>query len=249
MTAGARQGPVRIAIHGTGRMGRSIFEAADERKSLEIAALVGPDQPVWLSRPELTAAWSPDLDSMAAKPDLLIDFTLPDGTRTAAEWCGRHDVPLLSGVTGLDDPIIQALRHTSGTVPVLWSPNLSIGVNLLAELARRAAGVVGREVPVEIEDVHHQWKKDAPSGTALMLGSVIAGRRGGDDSAIAYDSIREGEIIGVHRVSFRLPGESFELVHRAGDRGIYARGALDAGLWLVDQAPGFYSAADWLADR
>lgn len=249
MAADASRNSTRIAIHGTGRMGRSIFEAAGGRDDLEIVALVGPDRPDWTTGNGGSAPWSDNLDGMPAEPDLLIDFTLPEGTRTAAEWCARNRVPLLSGVTGLGGQIMQALRRSADTVPVLWSPNLSLGVNLLAELAGRAAAVVDRDVPVSIEDIHHQWKKDAPSGTALMLGSVIAGRREGDDSAIAYDSIREGEIIGEHRVRFHLPGESFELVHRADDRGIYARGALDAGLWLTGQPPGFYSAADWLAQR
>jgi len=132
-------------------------------------------------------------------------------------------------------------------VPVLWSPNLSLGVNLLADLAGRAASVLDQTCPVAIEDIHHQWKKDAPSGTALMIGERIAQERSGDDSAIDYSSVREGEVIGEHRVTFKMAGEEFDLVHRAHDRNIYARGALDAGAWLTSQPPGFYSARDWLS--
>jgi 4-hydroxy-tetrahydrodipicolinate reductase len=131
--------------------------------------------------------------------------------------------------------------------PVLWSPNLSLGVNLLADLAARAAVVLDPATPVLIEDIHHQWKKDAPSGTALMLGATIAEQRGGDVSAIEYRSRREGDVVGEHTVRFRLAGEEFDLAHHAHDRSIYARGALDAGRWLLRQAPGFYSARDWLA--
>jgi 4-hydroxy-tetrahydrodipicolinate reductase len=134
-------------------------------------------------------------------------------------------------------------------VPVLWSPNLSLGVNLLADLAARAASVLDNDAPVTIEDIHHQWKKDAPSGTALMLGARIAEQREGDDSSIRYESVREGEVIGVHSIRFELQGEEFDLVHRAHDRSIYALGALRAGLWLVSREPGLYTARDWLAAR
>jgi len=132
---------------------------------------------------------------------------------------------------------------------VLWSPNLSLGVNLVADLAARAAALLGADIPVTIEDIHHQWKKDAPSGTALMLGKRIAAARGGDDGRIEFSSVREGEYIGEHTVTFVLAGEEFSLVHKAHDRAIFALGALDAGAWLITRPPGLYSAADWLSGR
>jgi 4-hydroxy-tetrahydrodipicolinate reductase len=189
----------------------------------------------------------PSLQLLAAEPDFLIDFTLPEGTRAAAAWCAENGVPLVSGVTGLDERARDGLDAAATRTPVLWSPNLSLGVNLLAELAGRAGVVLDDDVPVAIDDIHHQWKKDAPSGTALMLGQRISAGRGGDDSGIAYSSIREGEVIGVHTVTFTLDGEEFELVHRAHDRRIYALGAIRAGQWLMQQPPGLYSAADWLS--
>jgi len=230
-------------------MGRSVFEAAAVRADVEVAGLVGPNRPDWEGADATAAPWFAQLDQLRLKPDLLIDFTLPVGTAAAAAWCGSNGVPLVSGVTGLDADARGEVQRAAASVPVLWSPNLSVGVNLLADLVRRAADVVGREAPVSIDDIHHQWKKDAPSGTALMLGAAIAGRRGGDDRGITYHSTREGEIIGEHRVRFALDGEEIELAHRAADRGIFARGALEAGLWLVRQPAGFYSAADWLAGR
>lgn len=245
MAPGAPKKPLRIVIHGTGRMGRSLCDAAAERDGLRIDALVGPVRPDWELPP--ATAWAPTLDELGELPGLVIDFTLPDGTRAAAEWCTRQGVPLLSGVTGLPAATLELLRRCGESVPVLWSPNLSLGVNLLADLAARAAAVLDPGAPVWIEDLHHRWKQDAPSGTALMLGAVIAARRGGDDSGIQYHSRREGEAIGEHLVRFTLAGEEIEMRHRAGDRGIYARGALEAGLWLAGQAPGLYSAADWLA--
>jgi len=210
---------IRIVIHGTGRMAAAIA----------VAAVTFAELPL--------------------RPDLLIDFTLPEGTRTAATWCAGKKVPFLSGVTGLRPDIVEVLHSTALCVPVLWSPNLSLGINLLADLAGRAAAIVDQASPVIIEDIHHQWKKDAPSGTALMLGARIAEQRNGDDSAIDYQSVREGEIIGVHTVTFKMNGEEFDLVHRAHDRSIYALGALDAGAWLTGQAPGLYSARDWLSGQ
>jgi 4-hydroxy-tetrahydrodipicolinate reductase len=234
-------------------MARALVAAAAGAADITVAALVGPQPPDW----ETTAAWFKDLRDLAAAPvpppgllpDLLIDFTLPDGTRAAAQWCGERAVPQLSGVTGLPAETVEALRDTARSAPVLWSPNLSLGINLLADLAARAAAVLDPSTPVLIEDIHHQWKKDAPSGTALMLGGTIAAQRGGDASAIEYRSLREGEVVGEHTVRFRLAGEEFGLAHRAHDRSIYASGALDAGRWLLRQAPGFYSARDWLAGR
>ncbi len=177
----------------------------------------------------------------------MIDFTLPEGTRIAADWCAENRVALVSGVTGLPADVLDALESAAAHVPVLWSPNLSLGVNLLADLTARAAAVLDRQTPVIVEDIHHQWKKDAPSGTALMLGERIGTERGGDAGAIEYRSVREGEVIGEHTVTFKLAGEEFDLVHRAHDRSIYASGALDAGAWLIQQPAGLYSAADWLS--
>lgn len=247
MAPAAHKSPARILLHGTGRMARALAQAAAEGGHFEVQALVGPRPPDWKTQ----APWFAGLNELPARPlpQLLIDFTLPDGTLAAAHWCAEREVPLLSGVTGLPRETMEALRRTALRAPVLWSPNLSLGVNLLADLAARAAAVLDPGTPVTIEDIHHQWKKDAPSGTALMLGAAIAAERGGDDGAIEYRSRREGEVIGEHTVTFRLAGESFDLAHRAADRGIFARGALGAGLWLLRQAPGFYSARDWLAGR
>jgi 4-hydroxy-tetrahydrodipicolinate reductase len=233
---------MRIAIHGTGRMAAAIVSAAAGRHDVTIIGLDGPKEPEW----ETTVPWCPTLSGLNEKPDLLIDFTLPEGTRTAAAWCAENSVALVSGVTGLPSDVTEALESAAVHVPVLWSPNLSLGVNLLADLTARAAAVLDDQTPVTVEDIHHQWKKDAPSGTALMLGERIGRERSGD-SAVEYRSVREGEVIGEHTVTFKLAGEEFDLVHRAHDRSIYASGALDAGSWLIQQPAGMYSAADWLS--
>jgi len=236
---------LKAAIHGTGRMAAAIATVTECTSDLSIIALAGPLAPAW----ETAIPWYRSLADLTTRPDLLIDFTLPEGTRTAAAWSAANQVPLLSGVTGLSDEILTDLKATASLVPVLWSPNLSLGVNLLADLAARASAVLNERAPVMIKDVHHQWKKDAPSGTALMLGAGIAGQRDGDHERIEYESVREGEVIGEHTVTFKLAGEEFDLVHRAHGRSIYAQGALNAGAWLAGQPPGLYSAADWLRAR
>lgn len=234
---------LRVAVHGTGRMARAITEAAATQSGVELIALVGPRAPDW----DTEIPWRSSLQDLPARPDLLIDFTLPAGTRAAAEWCARRQVALVSGVTGLSAEVREALAAAAASVAVLWSPNLSLGANLLTDLAARAAAVLDPRTPVLIEDIHHQWKKDAPSGTALMLGSVIAAKRDGEAAGVEYRSLREGEVIGEHTVRFDMEGETLELVHRAGERSIFARGALAAGRWLARQPAGLYTARDWLA--
>lgn len=224
-------------------MAAAIATAADSLADVDIVAFVGPNEADWDSG----TTWFSSLSELSKRPDFLIDFTLPEGTRTAAAWCAENGVPMVSGVTGLPDDIAAALETAGANIPVLWSPNLSLGVNLLADLAQRAASILGSGVPVHIDDVHHQWKKDAPSGTALMLGERVAEGRGGDASGIDFSSVREGEVVGVHTVTFRLNGEEFDLVHRAHDRSIYAFGAIQAGRWLLGKTPGLYTARDWLA--
>jgi len=236
---------IEIVIHGAGRMAAAIAHAASSRDDLYIAATVGPDSPDW----ESPVPHFLSLQALPSLPVLLIDFTLPQGTLAAAQWCADHDVALLSGVTGLQEEATAALHGAAQRVPVLWSPNLSLGINLLAELARQAAAVLDPNTSVAIEDIHHQWKQDAPSGTALMLGEVINSQRGDEPGRLEYSSIREGEVVGVHTITFQMAGEEIDLVHRAHDRKIYALGALAAGKWLISQQAGLYSAADWLAGR
>jgi 4-hydroxy-tetrahydrodipicolinate reductase len=233
---------IRIVIHGAGRMGEAIATVAGDRPDIEVTAIVSIEAPSWTS----DIPYFSTLAKLPAKPDLLIDFTLPAGTAAAAEWCAENGIALLSGVTGLGGQELEALQGVAVRAPVLWSPNLSIGVNLLADLAGRASAVLDAATPVSVEDIHHQWKKDAPSGTALMLGEAVTRSRGGDPQDIEYSSVREGEHVGIHTVTFRLSGEEVSLIHHAHDRSIYARGALAGGLWLVNQPPGLYTAADWL---
>ncbi len=250
---------IHTLIHGAGRMAGRVLAKLPEMKNYRLVGLVSRTQP----DTDLTATWYASLEDFDATADLLIDFTLPGGTQAAAEWCARHGVALLSGTTGLSDEDIDALKSTAASVPVLWAPNLSHGIALMAALVRQAATALGAAANITITDKHHQHKVDAPSGTALALAAAVMEGRSerledlleprrlenlpqGGDGELVFASVREGEIVGEHTVRFELPDEVIEISHQALDRDVFAKGALQAGDWLVQQQPGYYSTGDWL---
>ena len=235
---------IEVVLHGAGRMSSAVAQAAAQDPDVAIIAVVSPQAPGWGEG----LACHASLDRLQSRPDVLIDFSLPDGTAAAASWCAEAGVALLSGVTGLPAETHTLLENAASRVPVLWSPNLSLGVNLLARLCGAAAAALGPETLVRIEDLHHQWKKDAPSGTALMLGSAVESGFKKYAGKIQFSSRREGEAVGRHEVTFSWPGETVTLSHEAHDRDIFARGALQAAHWLAAQPSGLYTAADWLAN-
>ena len=236
-------------------MAQCLADLAPEYPDLSIVAQVSrsrPDSGRFACRyfDSLEAASS----ELEGEIDLLVDFSLPDGTLAAARWCAEGGIALLSGVTGLPDQIHSALDETSRFAPVLWASNLSPGINLLASLLDEVAGRIDGETKVTISEVHHAGKKDAPSGTALELARHIRPLPGGADhrrrpenfTDIVFESRREGEVAGDHSVLVEMPDESFTFSHHAENRRLFARGAIEAGLWLARQAPGRYSAADWI---
>jgi len=237
---------IRIAINGAGRMARAIVEAAAGRSGVSFLALVSPYAPAdggdWAEGIPIVGS----LDQLEQKPSVLIDFSLPEGTLAAGEYCADAGVPLLSGVTGLPASTLEAFSQVAEHAPVLWSANMSVGVNLLAELCRIAAERLEPDTPVMIDDLHHAAKLDAPSGTALMLGRVIEAARMPAAPRVTYHSVREGAHVGAHEVRFEMAGERIVLGHTADDRAIFARGALAAAIWLSSQPPGRYTASDWL---
>lgn len=249
----------RTLLHGAGRMARGVLAQMQNSENYELIGLVSRTRP----GDELATDWFGSLIDVKTPVDLLIDFTLPGGTRVAADWCAHNSVALLSGTTGLHDEDIDALNNAALKVPVLWAPNLSHGVALMAALVRQAANALGVHANITITDIHHKHKVDAPSGTALALAeAVMEGRSerledmlepgrlenlaGGDDGELAFSSVREGEVIGEHTVSFALADEVIEITHKALEREVFAKGALKAGEWLVLQKPGYYSTQDWL---
>jgi len=241
-----------IILHGAGRMAQRVLARLPEFENYELAGVVSIIPPDDVQ----SIAWFASLEELDTTADLLIDFTLPGGTRDAAQWCAQNGVAMLSGTTGLTDEDITALKNAALKVPVLWAPNLSHGVALMSALVRRAAGALGMQANIEVTDIHHVHKVDAPSGTALALAAAVKKGQSelsrlekpadNDDDNLVFNSVREGEIIGEHTVSFTLPDEVMEITHKALDRDVFANGALKAGEWLLAQAPGYYSTSDWL---
>jgi 4-hydroxy-tetrahydrodipicolinate reductase len=247
----------RVVLVGTGLMGQRVAELLERHAEASLMAMVSRNRPDWAG----DTPWFDQLDELEDSPELVIDFSLPGGTRSAADWCRANLVPLVSGTTGLGETERRALRKVAELAPVLWAPNLSKGFNLLLRAVVETAVSLPHDTPVEILDVHHVHKKDAPSGTSLLLAHGIVTARGDSpEHAISTGmepaepspgmvhcvSRREGEVIGDHCVTFFGRDERIELGHYAQERGIYAAGAIDAGLWLLEQPAGLYSAADWL---
>ena len=243
----------RVLVHGAGRMARRVLAQLPCYENFELLGLVSRTRP----DDDIGTDWFSSLEDVNFSVDLLIDFTLPGGTRVAAEWCSVRNVALLSGTTGLTEDDVRALENAALNVPVLWASNLSHGVALMTALVRQAANTLDVAASVSISDIHHQHKKDAPSGTALSLAAAVMEGRperlarwsNTDSSEPSFSSVREGEVVGEHTVSFELPDEVIEITHRALDRDVFAKGALKAGEWLVGQAPGYYSTCDWLGLR
>jgi 4-hydroxy-tetrahydrodipicolinate reductase len=195
--------------------------------------------------------------------DVLIDFTSPEGAMAHARWCMENGVALVTGTTGLEESHQAAVDAASERVAVVQSPNMSVGVNLLFDLARRATGMLGEGADIEIVETHHRYKMDAPSGTAIRLGEVIAevrettleqsgnyGREGmigpRPPGEIGMMTLRGGDVVGEHTATFFLEGERVEITHRATDRAIFARGAVRAAVWVAGRDPGAYAMADVL---
>lgn len=191
--------------------------------------------------------------------DVIVDFSAPDALPSSLERATRSATPILIGTTGLDDLASRRIADASRNVAVLRAANTSLGVALLAELVERAAGVLGPEWDIEILEMHHRHKRDAPSGTALMLGEAAASGRGGalrkEDSrsgrnlqrevgAIGFAALRGGSVVGDHDVIFAGQDERLILSHKVDDRMVFARGALSAARFLHKREPGLYSMRD-----
>ena len=198
--------------------------------------------------------------------DVLIDFTQPESTLAVLEHCRKHKKRMIIGTTGIDDAGRQRIADAARDMAIVHAPNMSVGVNLCFRLLETAARILGDEVDVEIIEAHHRYKADAPSGTALKMGEVVAqalgrdlkewgvyGRRGisGERArkVIGFSSIRAGDIVGDHTVLFAGGGERVEITHRAESRATFAHGALRAARWLMGRKTGLYDMQDVLGLR
>jgi len=261
---------MRLVIAGAGgRMGRTLIKAIADTKGLVVAGaledarspLVGQDSGVLAGLPANGVVLTTDAKTLLANADGIIDFTVPKAcTVLAALTAGKVHIV---GTTGHSADEDAAIRNSAKTAVVVKSGNFSMGVNLLAALTKRVAKTLDDDFDIEIFEMHHNKKIDAPSGTALMFGRAAAAGRGidlaqhsargrdGETGArnrgdIGFASLRGGSVVGEHSVIFAGPAERVELVHRAEDRMIFARGALKAALWARGQKPGLYTMADVL---
>lgn len=255
---------VRAALIGvTGRMGEALLRAAPAFPRLSITAAVASPTSLSLGRDAgevagvgcLHVPISSDLPRALAEADVAIDFSSAAATRTNLAACRAARKPLLIGTTGFAAELDGAFAAAARDIPLLVAANTSLGVTLLLELVRIAARALPPAFDINILDTHHRSKQDAPSGTALALGAAAReARQAARDGAhregdVGFASVRAGDIVGEHTVLFAGPGEALSLTHRATDRGIFARGALAAALWLQSRPPGRYTMRDLLGQK
>lgn len=232
------EAPVRLLIHGgNGRMGQALQRLCREESGCVVVGAVSRN--VGSRAVEGVPQFASSELPAAPAFDVAVDFSLPEGFDTILALCVARGKPLVSGTTGLSDAQTTALDAASSTIPIAWASNFSLGVAVLHALVERAAGALpGWDC--DVIESHHVRKLDTPSGTALTLGAAAAAR----GAAPRYASLRAGDIVGEHLVQFTTVGERIELVHRATNRDIFARGALHAARAICRRAPGRYRVAD-----
>jgi 4-hydroxy-tetrahydrodipicolinate reductase len=263
---------LKIAVAGaSGRMGRMLIEAIAEAPdmvlvgALDVATSpnVGTDAGAFSGR-LAGVAIDADLATGLAVARFLIDFTRPEGTLKHLDYCAEHGIKMVIGTTGFDEAGKAAIRAAAEKTAIVFAPNMSVGVNVTLKLLEMAARSLSEGYDIEIVEAHHRHKVDAPSGTALKMGEVIAdalgrtledcavyGREGvtgeRDPSTIGFATIRGGDIVGDHTVLFAGTGERIEISHKSSSRVTYAHGALRAARFLADKTSGLYDMRDVLA--
>jgi 4-hydroxy-tetrahydrodipicolinate reductase len=268
----AENSDMRLVIAGAGgRMGRTLIHAIAATQGVTLAgaveaagsAVIGRDAGELAGLGASGIKVSGDVAPLLKDADGLIEFTVPAASLALAELSAAAGVTHIMGTTGHSAEQEALIAKAASRAPIVKSGNMSLGVNLLAALVRRVAQTLGEEYDIEIVEMHHNKKIDAPSGTALMFGRAAAEGRGvnlaqrsvrgrdgmtGPRSAgdIGFASLRGGTVVGDHSVVFAGPAERIELTHRAEDRMVFARGALHAALWARGKKPGLYSMADVL---
>ena len=263
---------INIAITGAGgRMGKALIEAVAQTDGLQLSAaierpdssLIGVDsgELAGIGRNQINVVSS--LQEVIDQFDVLIDFTNPELTLANLAECERLNKQIVIGTTGLDDAQKALLHDYAAKIPLVFAPNMSVGVNLLLDILHRAASVLQEGYDVEIIETHHRHKVDAPSGTALRLGEVVADAMGRDlkqcavygregitgprtAQEIGFETVRAGDVVGDHTVLFATEGERIEITHKASSRMTFAKGAVRACEWLADKPSGLYDMQDVL---
>lgn len=262
-----------VVCGSSGRMGRALIEAIAESDDLELhAALERADSP-FIGRDAGELVGSPngvliaaDLDAALRGADVLVDFTRPEGTMAHVDACVRHGAKAVIGTTGFDPQQKAAIAAAAERVSIVMAPNMSVGVTVVLRLLDLAARTLGDGYDVEIVEAHHRHKVDAPSGTALRMGEVVAGALGRDlavdaiygregvtgerkTSTIGFATVRAGDIVGDHTVLFAGTGERVEITHKASSRATFAVGALRAARFLAGKSSGLFDMQDVLGLR
>ncbi|MCL4119866.1 UNVERIFIED_CONTAM: hypothetical protein GTU68_020497 [Idotea baltica] len=247
---------IRIAVNGAaGRMGRCLIQAVQQTEGLTLTAAI--------DRTESSLLGADAGELAAANSDVIIDFTLPEVTMALVPHCIKNKCRLVIGTTGFTVEQKAIIEQTANDIAIVLAPNMSVGVNLSLKLLDIAARVLGNDVDIEIVEAHHRHKVDAPSGTALRMGEVVAdalgrdlakcavyGREGRtgerDRDTIGFATVRAGDIVGDHTVMFAAEGERVEITHKASSRMTFALGAMRASSWLMNQQSGLYDMQDVL---
>jgi 4-hydroxy-tetrahydrodipicolinate reductase len=255
---------LKIAVAGAGgKMGQTLIEGVLADKTLKLAAALDARGSPVLGTSVGGIKVGSDIGKAVGASDVLVDFTRPEGTIEHLEACARLGKPIVIGTTGFPEPLKKAILQAGRKIPIAMSPNFAVGVNAVFRLAEVAAGILGDGYDVEIIEAHHRNKVDAPSGTALKLGEIVAsalkrnlkveakhGREGDTGTRppkqIGFHAVRGGDIVGEHTVIFAGPGERVEVTVRSQSRMTYALGALRAAKYLRGKGPGLYDMSDVL---
>lgn len=248
-------------------MGKAITEAIGQHKDLELCAAIEfpnhPDLGCKIGRVVVTSDLAKVIDSC----DIAVDFTNPATTVNHAQIAAQHHKPYVSGTTGLSPDQLTVLKQASAIIPIVYAPNMSVGVNLLYRLVKDASNILGPDFDVEIIETHHRFKKDAPSGTAMRLADILKSNRNDSTSEgmdthiihgrnglvgerptgeIAVHAVRGGDIVGDHTILFAGIGERLEITHRVHSKTTFANGVIRAIRFVISKPPGLYSMSDVL---
>lgn len=231
---------INLAVTGTrGRMGQLLVQAIQADPDVQLSAEV--------NRLDI----SNNLQGIEAPVDVLIDFTRPEVVLTLLPVCCQRHYRLVIGTTGLDEKQKHEIQQAAHHIPIILSPNMSVGMNVTYKLLELAAKTLEDQADTAIFEIHHKHKKDSPSGTALRMGEVIAKEQGKlfTEANIAFSALRLGDTIGEHSAIFALEGERIDITHRATNRALFATGAIKAAKWLMNKGPGLYDMQDVLGLR